>query len=57
MRLHGNAIRQESNRQPLQALANDAKAKPMHRALALVRLKNTSRRIFHDRCLQILHDA
>lgn len=51
-----NTVRQ-SEQQSWQHLAANSKAEPMHRAMALVRLRNTNRRVFHDKCLQILHDA
>lgn len=50
-----NTVRNE--RQNWQQIASNTQAKPMHRHMALVRLKSTNAKAFHDKCLQILHDA
>lgn len=56
MRQQTNAVKQ-TERQSWQNLAANTKAEPMHRHLALVHLKQTNARAFHDKCMQILHDA
>lgn len=56
MRAQTNAAR-NTERQSWQIMAANTKAEPMHRAMALVRLKHTNAQAFHDKCLQILHDA
>lgn len=56
MRQQATAIRKD-DRQSWQNLAANAKAEPMHRHLALVHLRQSNARAFHDKCMQILHDA
>lgn len=56
MSVQGNAVR-NTDRQSWQLMAANSKAEPMHRAMALVRLKNANAKALHDKCLQILHDV
>jgi len=56
MRQQANTIRKD-DRQSWQNLATNVKAEPMHRHLALVHLRKSNARAFHDKCMQILHDA
>lgn len=46
-----------NERQSLRSLALNSNAEPMHRHLALVRLKQGNAEAIHAKCLQILHDA